>query len=94
MSNRTTNSSFFELYCSGKALPEDIDDFIDLWHKGKAGEGLSLHEYLGMTWEEYSIWVQSADALPRILKARRTKLPAGKALKKYPNNLKARHKTA
>lgn len=32
-----------------------IDDRVDEWHKGDSE--LPLHEYLGMTWEEYSDFV-------------------------------------
>ncbi|QDP50227.1 MAG: hypothetical protein Tp178MES00d2C33159851_17 [Prokaryotic dsDNA virus sp.] len=31
---------------------KDIDQMVEDWHNG-AGEGLELHEYLGMSWEEY-----------------------------------------
>lgn len=34
-----------------------IDDAVDAWHDG-AGQGQELHEYLGMTWDEYSLWAQ------------------------------------
>lgn len=37
----------------------DIDDFIDLWHK--TDTGCSLHEYLGMSWEEYSLWLENPE---------------------------------
>ncbi len=37
----------------------NIDDFIDSWHEG-AGPLLKLHNFLGMTWEEYSIWVENS----------------------------------
>ena len=37
----------------------EIDDYIDLWHDGD-GDGKKLHEYLGMTWEEYGRWLRGA----------------------------------
>ena len=30
----------------------DINQMVEDWHNG-AGEGLELHEYLGMSWEEF-----------------------------------------
>ena len=33
-----------------------LNDKIDFWHDHYEGE-LALHEYLGMSWEEYSDWV-------------------------------------
>lgn len=48
---------------------EDIDDFIDEWHKGEGNE--DLHEFLGMSWEEYALWVSNPYVLPDIIKARK-----------------------
>jgi hypothetical protein len=48
---------------------EAIDDAIDRWHNGP-NDGVPLSEYLGMTREEYSRWVQSAGALAEIVSAR------------------------
>lgn len=45
-------------------LDERLDDKVEEWHEG-AGEGMALHEYLGMTQEQYAAWVKnprSADA--------------------------------
>lgn len=36
---------------------DQIDDLIDRWHNG-AGEGLELHEFLRMSWDEYGLWVK------------------------------------
>lgn len=38
-----------------KTIGESIDDKIDEWHEGDSE--LSLHEYLGMTWEVYQKFV-------------------------------------
>jgi hypothetical protein len=46
-------ASFFIF--NGECLPEDIDDFIDEWHDGDFEE--ELHEFLGMSWKEYSLVV-------------------------------------
>ena len=36
---------------------EEIDDLVDQWH---AGDGkVPLHEFLGMTWEQYGEWLES-----------------------------------
>lgn len=35
----------------------NIDDEIDAWHGGP-DVGLQLHEFLDMTWFEYTMWVQ------------------------------------
>lgn len=33
----------------------DIHNGIRLWHDGQ-GEGLELHQYLGLTWVEFKVW--------------------------------------
>ena len=60
---------FINLCLAGKTLPEEIDEFVDAWHADP--EGGELHDYLGMTEEEYSLWLLVPDALLCILKARR-----------------------
>ncbi len=61
-------SSFIELCVEGEVLLEDIDDFIDIWHK--SSQDMELHEFLGMSWKEYSAWVSEPDILPFIVTAR------------------------
>ncbi|MFL6202755.1 MAG: hypothetical protein ACJ76J_26600 [Thermoanaerobaculia bacterium] len=56
---------FIDLCLRGKAVPAEIDDFVELWHE--SGSALPLHEFLGMTWEEYSAWVQRPDLLSHII---------------------------
>lgn len=40
---------------------EELDDLVDKWHDSDTG--VSLHEYLGMTELEYSVWCEF-DILP------------------------------
>lgn len=60
---------FIDLCVRGEALPAEIDDFVELWHEGDST--LPLHEFLGMTSEEYSAWVRKPDLLPYIVTAHR-----------------------
>jgi hypothetical protein len=60
--------AFIDLCLEGKALLDEIDDFIDQWHE--TPEGRELDDYLGMTQEEYSLWLRVPDALSYIIKAR------------------------
>lgn len=54
------------LHSLGKnSTPVDIHDFIGEWHDSESE--LSLHEYLGMTWEEYKAWAER-DELPPLPK--------------------------
>ena len=59
-------ASFF--ISKSEFLLEDIDDFIDKWHDGDFEE--ELHEFLGMSWKEYSLWLSNPYILPYIVKAR------------------------
>lgn len=63
--------SFLELCLRGDVLTDEIDDFVEAWHEGREGVDQDLHEYLGMSWEEYSVWSTSPSMLPYILSARR-----------------------
>ena len=53
----------------GEVLLEEIDDFVDAWHEGDYDEG--LHEFLGMTLREYSLWVADVNMLSFIVTARK-----------------------
>ncbi|CAN5339143.1 hypothetical protein BH09SUM1_BH09SUM1_16130 [soil metagenome] len=68
--------TFLELCITGKAAPEEIDDYVDAWHSGDGK--LSMHEFLGMTWDEYSLWVSDPASLKRTIVLRRKAL-AGKS---------------
>lgn len=63
--------TFIEAVKQGKAKPEDIDDWVDKWHGLECWRtDTPLHEYLGLTWEEYGEWVRDPDAIYRILEVR------------------------
>jgi hypothetical protein len=67
----SSQRAFIELCLEGKVVSDDIDGFVDRWHETPAGR--ELHDYLGMTPEEYSLWVRVPDALTYIIKARHEK---------------------
>jgi hypothetical protein len=75
--------TFFDLCSGGQALPDDIDDFIDRWHEraNPQARSLPLHEYLGLTLDEYELWVRDPDVLPQILVARRESRPLSEVMK-------------
>jgi hypothetical protein len=64
--------TFIQLYMNGEVLSEDIDEFIDAWHHDQ--DRKEIFEYLGMTKQEYSIWLRDPDVLPHIVRARRDNL--------------------
>lgn len=64
---------FVDLCLAEKAALDEIDDFVDRWHA--APQGQELHDYLGMSEEEYSLWLRVPDALTYIVEARRDGRP-------------------
>lgn len=48
------DDSFFSLYMRGEVSRFLVDDYIDKWHSGFSSQ--TLHDFLGMTWEEYTHW--------------------------------------
>src|SRR4051794_32934853 len=61
--------TFVDLCLRGEALAEEIDGYVDAWHEG--GTGQPIYDFLGMTREEYSLWVERPDSLTMILEARK-----------------------
>lgn len=35
-----------------RMFPQTLESAVQCWHTG-SGDGLELHEYLGLTWPEY-----------------------------------------
>lgn len=42
----------------GEAKPDQIDDYIEEWHNTPTE--LSLPDYLGITFDEYDLWIQNS----------------------------------
>jgi hypothetical protein len=59
---------FLQQSLAGRVMLDEIDDFIDEWHENP--RGFELHDFLGMTLEEYRLWVAEPDTLAFIVKAR------------------------
>jgi len=64
--------TFFDLFSHGKVGVDQIDDYVDAWHNAHEtwAKQVPLHEYLGLTWPEYQVWVCDAGSLPAIMEAR------------------------
>ncbi len=60
-------SNFIEKCISGDALSFEVDDYIDQWHDSNSE--LELHDYLGMTKSEYSLFVDDESYLGVIINA-------------------------
>lgn len=55
--------TFADRYRNGQQI--DILDEIDAWHED--AKGLELHEYLGLTREQYARWVEDPSSLSESL---------------------------
>ncbi|MFF5802023.1 hypothetical protein [Streptomyces sp. NPDC012746] len=62
--------TFVEDALAGDAGIDDIDSYVDAWHDAEDSD-LELHEFLGMTWDEYRLWVEKPKSLRYILSAHR-----------------------
>jgi hypothetical protein len=90
-STKARTPSFFDLYRRGKAAADDIDNYVGLSHRSPelAAEDRPLHDYLGLTREEYEVLLYDADALPLILTARESKRPLAALMAVRLRELKA-----
>ncbi len=61
--------SFVNQCLAGDVDPDAIDDFVARWHEGATG--VTIWEFLGMTKDEYALWVEQPDSLHAILYAHR-----------------------
>jgi hypothetical protein len=68
------NSSFIGKCINGNASLPEIDDYIDEWHDSDSDIALKLHEFLGMCWEEYSLWAIQPSLLAEIVNERKRSL--------------------
>ncbi|MGJ9460469.1 hypothetical protein [Oceanobacillus sp. CF4.6] len=59
---------FMEACLQGEALLEEIDDYVDEWHDSDSDE--EIYDYLGMTIEEYGVWVEDDSMLKTIFYSR------------------------
>jgi len=66
-------SDFVSLALAGKVTIDQIDDYVSGWHAGDSD--LELHDYLGLTRDEYALWMASADMLSVIIASRKLKRP-------------------
>lgn len=70
--------NFIDACLAGDALAADADDWIDIWHdaaKSSPTSQRTLAEHLGMTEDEYKVWVERPEVLRFILKSRMTNAP-------------------
>jgi hypothetical protein len=71
--SRVKEDTFIERCLRGEAMLDEIETYVERWHKSST-DG-ALHSFLGMTEEEYSLWLRDPDALAYIVAARHGHIP-------------------
>ncbi len=66
------SDSFMQKCLRGEAMIGEIDDYIEKWHTSV--EDIDIHTFLGMTSNEYKLWVRDPDTLRYIFAARYEKI--------------------
>lgn len=78
------SENFIERVIQGTALISDIDDQVEFWHTHMTGD--SLEDYLGLTGEEFELWVKSGDdILNDIVYCRRSNLAISEYIQEKGN---------
>lgn len=67
------SETYLDKVLVGAALWTEIDDYVSEWHHGESDA--ELHDYLGLTWDEYSLWAEQPRALRLIIAARHRDRP-------------------
>lgn len=62
------NKTYVELCLEGMADLTEIDDYIERWHSSNTI--IPIHEYLGMSIDEYALWVEKPESIRFILFSR------------------------
>jgi hypothetical protein len=63
--------TFIQQCVAGLARPNQINDYISYWHASR--ETIPIHQFLGMSWSEYSTWVENSNSLLFIIETHRRK---------------------
>src|SRR5258708_31974673 len=71
--SRLPIGKYLDLALAGRVLMREIDEYGAQWHRVKPS--LSLHDYLGMTWDEYAAWVDNPNMISAIITGRRIGKP-------------------
>ncbi|MFC0533028.1 hypothetical protein [Phytohabitans kaempferiae] len=62
----------------------DIHDYIERWHDAppeSVEASMELHDFLGMSWDEYRLWGEQPSSLRFILAARRAEQSVSEVLR-------------
>ncbi|SOD73556.1 hypothetical protein SAMN05892883_2850 [Jatrophihabitans sp. GAS493] len=69
-----SRTTFVDDLLAGRALIPDLDDYVETWHElpnEDPSSKLELHEFLGMSWDEYSSVIRFPASIRFLVAARR-----------------------
>jgi len=82
-------SNFIFDVINAVAILDEIDDYVEKWHNSDSN--VMIYEYLGMTEEEYYLWVENDFYLKYIISAHEKNVNINDLLKEeYTTKLAAR----
>jgi hypothetical protein len=70
--SKPTND-FMSLVMKGDEILDAIDDYVEAWHQSTSD--IQLHEFLGMTTEEYDFYCENPTQLKLVVSSREDKIP-------------------
>ena len=76
-------SNFIDDCLNGNALLSDIDSIVDKWYEGVIKNDISLRDVLGMTQEEYVLWMRDPANINFIVHARQRNIPVEAAIEEF-----------
>ncbi|MFF8595283.1 hypothetical protein ACF061_28360 [Streptomyces sp. NPDC015220] len=62
--------TFVDDVLNGRATLDDLDTYGDAWNDSERDLG-EFHDFLGLLWPEYAMWVEEHEVLGYVIEARR-----------------------
>ncbi len=78
-----SRQTFIDDLLYGRALLEDLDDYVSIWHAlpdSDPDSSRELHEFLGMSWDEYKSVIRFPASIRFVVAARRAGEPLEQTL--------------
>lgn len=76
--------NFMDRVLAGRAYARDIEDYVEYWHEApedSVAAKQELHEFLGLTWDEYKLWVEKPESLRFSIAAHRANQPVNEVIR-------------
>ena len=64
--------TFMDLAIDGRVMADEIDEFVEAWHHSDSKD--EVFDFLGMTFDEYSLWVMDPGLINVVITSRVKKI--------------------